>query len=147
MGDEKSNEFIEGGCYCGDLQYQVQLPVKWCAHCHCSQCRHTQGAPIVTWFGVDVNNFKIIRGDDALRWYSSSETAERGHCSHCGSPLFFKGERWPNEMHITRESTQDNILIKPKVHVFYNRRVDYLQLDDDLDKYGGTNGVTPLPTE
>lgn len=144
MTNPVSNDFIDGGCYCEKVQYQVQLPVKWCAHCHCTQCRHIQGAPIVTWFGVDINKFKLTQGEDDIHWHASSENAKRGHCRHCGTPLFFMGDKWHDEMHITRESTQDDILLKPKVHVFYNRHVGYIQFDDQLDKYGGSDGFTPM---
>lgn len=137
---------ITGGCYCGRITYKVQLPVKWCAHCHCTQCRHTQGAPVVTWFGVDKNNFQYLSGEQDVAWFDSSEKAKRGHCIHCGTPLFFMGEKWKDEVHLTRESTQDDILQKPQIHVFYDRHVGYLNFDDNLDKYGGPDGFTTLTT-
>lgn len=135
---------IQGGCYCGRIQYQVQLPVKWCVHCHCSNCRHIQGAPFVTWFGVDKTQFNQTKGKADVAWFESSENAKRGHCIHCGTPLFFLGDNWADEIHITRESTQQNILQKPQLHVFYDRHIDYIRLYDDLDKYGGQDGFTPL---
>lgn len=138
-------QLIKGGCYCGRIKYQVQLPVKWCAHCHCSQCRHTQGAPVVTWFGVEKKNFETLKGEQDIAWFDSSETAKRGHCIHCGTPLFFLGDKWKDEVHITRESTQADILQKPQVHVFYDRHVSYLSFADQLEKYGGPDGFTALP--
>ena len=135
---------ITGGCYCGRIEYQVQLPVKWCAHCHCSQCRHTQGAPVVTWFGVDKNQFQYLKGEQDVAWFESSDKAKRGHCIHCGTPLFFLGEKWQGEIHITRESTEADILQKPQIHVFYDRHVSYLSFEDQLDKYGGPDGFSPL---
>jgi len=138
---------IEGGCYCGRISYWVQLPVKWCAHCHCTQCRHIQGAPFVTWYGVALSQFKILKGEQDIAWYDSSEKARRGHCIHCGTPLFFKGDNWPDEIHITRESTQQDIKQSPQVHVFYDRHVDYLNIKDELPKHGGVDGFTPLIDE
>jgi len=138
------NKTIEGGCYCGRIQYRVQLPVKWCAHCHCTQCRHIQGAAVVTWFGVDKTQFTFIKGEQDVAWFDSSDKAQRGHCIHCGTPLFFLAENSPDEIHITRESTPQDILQKPQLHVFYDRHVDYLNLQDELDKYGGPDGFTPL---
>ena len=141
---EVKNKSIQGGCYCGRIVYQVQLPVKWCAHCHCKKCRHTQGAPLVTWFGVDKNNFQYVKGKQDIAWFDSSKNARRGHCIHCGTPLFFLGENWQNEIQITLESAQEDILQKPQVHVFFDRHVNYLELKDDLEKYGGPDGFTPL---
>ncbi len=136
------SKYIEGGCYCGMVKYQVQLPVKWCAHCHCTQCRHTHAAPLVTWFGVVNHQFQYLKGENDIIWFDSSKEAKRGHCINCGTPLFFIGEKWKDEVHITRESTQADILQKPQLHVFYDRHVDYLALEDKLDKFGGQDGFT-----
>ena len=138
------NKPISGGCYCQAVQYQVSLPVKWCAHCHCKQCRHTQAAAIVTWFGVDLGCFKYIKGSDNISWFQSSESAKRGHCKTCGTPLFFLGDKWKDEIHITRESTSEDIQMPPQIHVFYDRHVKYLNIKDDLKKYGGSDGFTEL---
>ncbi|MGX5202965.1 GFA family protein [Aliikangiella sp. IMCC44632] len=138
------NKSIQGGCYCGRVKYQVQLPVKWCAHCHCNQCRHIQGAAVVTWFGVNKNQFNYLQGESAVVWFQSSQTAQRAHCIHCATPLFFRGEKWPDEIHITRESTQQDILQKPQIHVFYDRHVNYLEFNDSLEKFGGLNGFSPI---
>jgi len=83
-------------------------------------------------------------GEDCISWFKSSEKAKRGSCSNCATPLFFLGENWQDEVHIIRESTQDNILLEPKVHVFYDRHVEYMDFNDELDKYGGENGLTKL---
>ena len=142
-----TNKTVFGGCLCKRIQYEVLLPVKWCAHCHCQLCRQHQAAPVVTWFGVEKNNFNLVKGQQNIAWHQSSDKARRGFCIHCGTPLFFEGERWPNEVHITRESTQEDILQKPQLHVFYDRHVNYLDFNDGLDKYGGSDGFTPLLNE
>ncbi len=144
LSNGKSKQKIQGGCYCSRIKYEVQLPVKWCAHCHCKQCRHSQASPLVTWFGVNKINFHFIQGKQDVAWFDSSESAKRGHCIHCGTPLFFEGEKWPDEIHITRESTDSDILQRPQLHVFFDRKVDYLKIEDDLDKQGGFDGFTPL---
>ncbi|MET1256521.1 GFA family protein [Aliikangiella maris] len=139
-----ANQKLQGGCFCGRVQYRVQLPVKWCAHCHCEICRKTQSAPFVTWFGVEKINFEVLRGEADIAWFDSSQNAQRGHCIHCGTPLFFVGKNWPDEVHITRESANADIKQVPQIHVFYDRHVSYFQVDDQLDKFGGHNGFVPL---
>jgi len=143
----KANEnisIISGGCYCQKIAYKVTLPVKWCANCHCDQCRHLQASPLVTWFGVDLNQFEIEKGEDGLQWFDSSANAKRAHCKDCATPLFFKGNKWPDEIHITRESCKMDIGMQPKIHVFYDRHVNYLQFEDALDKFGGSDGFSKL---
>ena len=91
-----------GSCQCGALRFDVALPSKWVAHCHCSMCRRAHGAAFVTWVGMDATRARIDDTRQTLRWYASSPGAERGFCSHCGTMLFFRSQRWPGELHIVR---------------------------------------------
>jgi hypothetical protein len=41
-----------GACLCGAVQFELQLPATWVAHCHCTMCRRAHGAAFVTWVSV-----------------------------------------------------------------------------------------------
>lgn len=135
---------IQGGCLCEGIAFEITPPTKWCAHCHCSMCRRAHGAGIVTWFGIDSAQLRLTRGSDLLRWHRSSAGARRGFCGRCGSMLFFEGERWPGETHVTRASVPGEIDRAPAAHVHFDRRVAWLDLHDGLKKLGGTSGMQPL---
>ena len=122
---------VEGGCLCGAVRYRVTLPSKWCAHCHCSQCRRYHGAGYVTFAGFENNAFALIQ-DDALRWHASSPEARRGFCANCGSSLLFRSSRWPGEMHVTLGSLDGPIDRAPQVHAFHATHVDWMALDPEL---------------
>ncbi len=124
---------VSGQCLCGDLQFQVGLPVQWVAHCHCSMCRRGHGAAVVTWFGVAPAQFTLLRGD--VQWFRSSEQAERGRCAQCGSPLFFRSERWPDELHIVLAALNEPIAQQPQIHVYYADHVGWLTAADALPRY------------
>jgi hypothetical protein len=138
-------ELIHGGCLCGTVTFEVTPPTKWCAHCHCTMCRRAHGAGVVTWFGVAAPSFRLLTGAQLLKWHRSSPGARRGFCGRCGSPLFFEGERWPGEVHIARASVAGAIDREPSAHVFFDVRVGWLELHDDLRKLGGPLGNQPLP--
>jgi hypothetical protein len=125
-------ETLTGQCLCGGVRFEVRPPTKWCAHCHCTMCQRAQGAAFVTWVGTDQDQV-AIRGD-TLAWYASSAGAERGFCSHCGSPLFFRSVHWPGELHITRASFSNGMDREPQGHVFYESHVSWCQLADSLPK-------------
>jgi len=133
-----------GGCLCGAVRFEVRPPTKWCAHCHCSLCRRAHGAAFVTWVGVERPQFKLTSGDEHLCWYSSTPEARRGFCSRCGSTLFFESERWSEEVHIALAHMDGPIDRTPKVHVFYDSHVDWVEPADDLRRLGGPSGVDPL---
>jgi hypothetical protein len=137
-------EVIHGSCLCGAVRFEVTPPTKWCAHCHCSQCRRAHGAGVVTWFGAPHASFRLIAGEEQLQWHRSSSTARRGFCGRCGSPMFYEGERWPDEIHVARASVAGPIDREPSAHVFFDLRVGWLGVHDELRKFGGPSGTEPL---
>ena len=74
-----------GGCLCGGVRFVDKGEIKGVEACHCSQCRRwTSGA----YFSVRFANKVSIQGD--VRWFKSSDYAERGSCATCGTPLFWR---------------------------------------------------------
>ncbi len=132
-----------GSCLCQAIGYQIELPSKWCAHCHCGMCRKSHGAAFVTWFGIATNQFSITRGQEFLKWYPSSDEANRGFCLRCGTSLFFEGLRWSDEIHIALASLDDPLDREPKAHVFFDGHVAWVKNFDALKRYGGLSGTEP----
>lgn len=134
---------VGGSCACGAIEFVVILPVKWCTHCHCIACRRQHGAPIVTWFGVDRERFKLA-GREHLKWYICSEDAKRGFCTNCGTPLFFMSTRWPDEVHVTRVSLNSKVDITPHHHIHFDQHVTWFPFQDSLPRLGGKDGLEPM---
>ena len=76
-----------GSCLCGGVQFEVDAPLRPVIVCHCTQCRKSSGH---VWAASSVPEaaFRLIK-KGALRWYRSSDVAERGFCADCGSSLFW----------------------------------------------------------
>lgn len=123
-----------GSCLCGAVGFTVQLPSKWVAHCHCTMCRRAHGAGFVTWAGFETAAVAIADEDSALRWYESSAGAWRSFCGRCGSPMFFKSERWPGELHIARALFTEPLDREPQAHVFYETHVPWVETADNLPR-------------
>lgn len=136
-----------GSCACGLVKYVVTLPVKWCAHCHCIACRQHHGAPVVTWFGVAAESFRL-GGREHLKWFVCSEEAKRGFCTNCGTPLLFMSTRWPDEVHVTRASLLGRTDVLPRAHVHFDQHVKWSPLEDSLPRLGGLDSAAaeePIP--
>jgi hypothetical protein len=137
-------ELLRGGCLCGGVRFEIEPPTRFCAHCHCSLCRRAHGAPLVTWAGVPLAQFRITHGKELLGSYASSPRAKRSFCKGCGSSLLFESSRWPNEIHVAVANI-DTPLDRPvSAHVFFDDRADWFALDAPLARYGGTTGVESL---
>ena len=127
-------ESVTGSCLCGKLKFSAPLPTLWVAHCHCSLCQKNAGAAFVTWAGFWEKDVQIEDVEHVLKWFSATENAYRGFCSHCGSTVFFKSFRWPDELHITAINIHHALDKAPQMHVNWNSRQPWLHLNDALPK-------------
>ena len=76
----------EGKCLCGVVHIAGQSTAEVGA-CHCKTCRRWSGGPFMEVnCGADVT----IEGEDKVTVFDSSEWAERGFCSVCGTHLFYR---------------------------------------------------------
>ena len=83
MSDEQK---LTGQCLCGAVGIEIEQSEKHIDVCHCTMCRRWGGGPFFAMPGG--NGFKLS-GEEHISRYTSSEWAERGFCSHCGTHLFF----------------------------------------------------------
>lgn len=127
-----------GRCLCGALRFDAQLPSKWMAHCHCGLCQRAHGAGVVTWVGFEAPQVQVHDPQGRLAWFESSPGAERGFCSRCGSTLFFRSQKWADELHIVRSNFDGPLDREPQAHVYYDTHVAWLPTaDDGLPRKGG----------
>jgi hypothetical protein len=76
-----------GSCLCGAVTLLTTTMSPLVSACHCTMCRQWGGgALLVVECGSDVN----FAGEENIGVYASSEWAERGFCTKCGSHLFYK---------------------------------------------------------
>jgi len=64
-----------------------------------------------------------------LHWYTSTTGAERGFCAHCGSMLFFRSVKWPEELHIALAHFTTPVDRMPQAHVYWDDHVSWADVD------------------
>jgi hypothetical protein len=74
-----------GKCLCGAVTFTAEIQPKISA-CHCGMCRQWTGGVFLSTFGKNIR----FEGEDAIKTFKSSDWAERGFCSRCGSSLFYR---------------------------------------------------------
>jgi hypothetical protein len=80
---------LDGGCHCGAIRYRVdEGAADNHALCHCADCRHCAGAPVVGWMQVPESALELTKGEPAV--YTSSENGRRAFCAVCGTGLFYR---------------------------------------------------------
>lgn len=126
---------VPGACLCGAVRFEVELPTRFCVHCHCSMCRRNHGAAFVTWFGVPKRSFRLL-ADEAVARYRSSDQGTRSFCSRCGTSLFCVLDRDPDMIDITLASMIGPIDRVPEAHVYFDTHVEWVEFLDKLPKMG-----------
>ena len=75
-----------GSCLCGAVRITAQASTSVGA-CHCSMCRTWGGGPLLA---VDCGQDAAFEGQESISVFQSSQWAERGFCSKCGTHLFYR---------------------------------------------------------
>ncbi len=139
-----SETTIQGGCLCGEVAFEVTPPAKFCSHCHCTMCRRAHGAPFVTWVGIPEAQVRVVKGQRALVRYQSSPGGSRSFCGKCGSQLFCQNDHAPGLIDVTRASLPNDAGFDPRSHVYYSDKTAWVEVHDELRKFGGKTGTEPL---
>ncbi len=84
----------KGGCHCGAVQFEVDAPAAIeAARCNCSICDMCGFLHLF----VSRNNFRLIKGKDALTTYTfNTGVAQHHFCKHCGIKSFYVPRSHPD---------------------------------------------------
>ncbi|MDF1792997.1 MAG: GFA family protein [Thalassobaculaceae bacterium] len=121
---------VEGGCLCGAVRYRVDGPLRETAHCHCTMCRRSSGAPAVTWTVADPNAFHWTGATPAV--YRSSPGCARTFCAVCGSKLTFTDSTRPGDVDIATGGLDRPGDVMPESQIYGASRVLWLDLDPQV---------------
>ena len=133
----KNNETVSGSCLCGAVSFRIDGPMRGVVACYCGQCQRTHGI-FGAYSRCALENFSFTE-ERGLKWYKSSDAAERGFCAECGSSLFWK-PIGGDYVSVAAGSVDDKSRLHLAGHIYCDNLPDYLSLNDDLPKYPGSSG-------
>lgn len=117
-----------GSCLCGGVRYELHGEMRDVVVCHCLQCRKTSGH-LVAATRVHQDRL-VLKNEETLSWYASSDTAKRGFCNRCGSGLFWQQNDVPF-VSIMAGTIDGATGLKIDRHIFKNFAGDYYDIADD----------------
>ena len=120
---------LSGSCLCGGVEFEVTGALRDVVACHCTQCRKTSGHHVAAT-ACDDDDLKFNKLD-TLAWYRSSETAERGFCSRCGSSLFWRSSG-SNSTSIMSGTLDGKTGLRLSGHIHCATKGDYYEITDGL---------------
>ena len=123
-----------GGCHCGAVRYAVVGEPQHVSLCHCSDCRRSAGAPVVSWAAFSKENFKVTSGKARSR--NSSGDAYRHFCPDCGTGLWYTNETMlPGLVDIQTATLDDPETLIPVLHVQTAEELSWMNHIQRLPKY------------
>lgn len=128
-----SSDTTTGRCLCGATSWAFEGAQNWACYCHCDDCRRNCAAPVVAWLGARADRFRWT--GQPPKTYESSPGVYRHFCADCGSPLAFQADHYPGDMNLYAASLTRPEDFVPEFHVFYSRKLPWLDMNDDLPKY------------
>ncbi|WP_455873258.1 GFA family protein [Rhizobium yanglingense] len=121
-----------GGCACGAVTFISKSKPGPVVACHCSQCRRQTG---LYYASCDVSLDRLtIEGKSSIRWYRSSETAERGFCANCGSALFWQRKGSP-EVSVMAGAFNLPSGLSFGYHIYCADKGDFYEINDGAPQY------------
>ncbi len=79
---------MSGGCYCGDLRFEISEQSKVKSQCHCRECQYISGGGPNYFMLVPNEAFKFTNGEPKSFSRPDIENpVTRSFCSNCGTHI------------------------------------------------------------
>lgn len=121
---------IEGACLCGAVRFSGQPENLRVTACHCGICRRWTGH-VNAAFHLETHR---IEGE--VRWYRSSDRAERGFCPICGSSLFWR-EPGDSSLSVAAGAVSNPTGLRLVGHIHVAGKGDYYDIAETLPQRQG----------
>ncbi len=131
-------ELFKGGCRCGGIRYQVSGPPVMVEYCHCVSCRKSGGSAVTVFAGFQRTGFEITNGNPT--GFNAATAVNRSFCGHCGTPLFYENQNYPEDLYIHLGSFDQQEELPPDRHVWVSERISWYEINDDLPQYDEFSG-------
>jgi len=119
----------KGSCLCGAVRFEVAGDLAPPDACHCTMCRKLSGHYFAS---TDVPRDRLtVHGEEAVRWYQSSEKVRRGFCGTCGAQLFFDPPH-RDSLGVAMGAFEGETGTRLHIHIFVADKGDYYDIADGL---------------
>lgn len=120
---------LTGGCQCGAVRFRAGSLGR-ATICHCRMCQKAFGG----FFGPFVTGYGVVWTRGEPREFRSSNTATRGFCGDCGTPLTYRVDDEAGSVELAIGAFDDPTVAAPVLQV------------NPRDKLPFFSGLVVLPT-
>lgn len=121
---------MKGKCLCGSIEVDTSDQRDF-GVCHCTMCRRWTGGPM---FAVHCGSGVSFIGDTPSK-YKSSDWAERGFCSKCGTHLYY--HLLPNNEYVLPVGLFQDQEFSFSSEIFIDEKPSYYEFSNQTNKLTG----------
>ena len=137
-----SGGIAKGGCLCGGVRFEIDVPARWAWHDHSAASRRAHGAAYATYVGSWRKRFRIVSGEDDISRFDDAATkTRRSFCKRCGTPLIYERPRSPHMVNIPRALFSDRTGRQPLYHIAIEELQEWAYAGEPLVPLKGFPGV------
>jgi hypothetical protein len=140
VGTKAAGVQAQGGCVCGAVRFEIDVPARWAWHDHSEASRRAQGCAYATYVGSYKSRFRILSGEDALSRYEAGGRI-RSFCSRCGTPVIYERTRAPTMVNIPRALFESRTGRETRYHMYMDEAPDWTWRGEPLAPLKGYPGV------
>ena len=127
---------INGECFCGTVQYEIDSTLINARACHCSRCRKAFSSASSAFAEIaDSSKFRWSAGENNIQQYSSEKGWGLGFCSICGSTIcgLYQG----SVMGITLGSVNGDPGVEIERHIFVDSKAPWDHIGGSANQFEG----------
>lgn len=129
---------VTGGCYCGDIRYEVEGEPILAGQCHCRQCQYITGGGPNFFLGMPRAGMKYVQGETTSFTRTDIENAvTRLFCSRCGTSIGTEVVQHPDAIYLKVGCFDEPDLYKPQVAIFTGEAQSFHAVPEDLPTFEG----------
>ncbi len=125
----------QGSCLCGAIHYEIHGELSAAAYCHCSRCRKVNGSVFAANATVKEADFRLLRGAEALKTYSTAAGVHRVFCGGCGAPVYSKRDSGPGFLRLRLGLLDTPLPQGPQQHIFVGSKAPWYEIHDGLPQH------------
>ncbi len=133
MSIDNSQEAVTGRCYCGAIRITAEQHPISVAYCHCTDCRRVTGGPVAVF--AEFDNAAVSFEPNEGNSVSVNPGVTRTFCAQCGSALAGRFAYLQGRVYIAIGVLDNASDFAPQVHAYDGKRIKWLHIDDQLERY------------
>ncbi len=121
-----------GTCLCGNFKYTVEGPFGDVRYCHCSQCRRGNGSAFSANAKINKAQWSLEGPKEKITEFEHKPGMFKAFCSSCGSPLYARSSRDPNDIRVRLGGFEGNLDVDITAHVWTSSKSTWYNIEDSI---------------